>query len=268
MATRKRTTAAVPPKKSKTAKRAGSDSNGKRSGSDRKAMAALVQMADSVVDMAERSRAPHIDVPSRSLGNVKYNKSKRFIEMGTGTNRRELFNLSQAKSYMQTVLVGSGCTQLIEQEKSTSIRGLYYLLKHTIAGTKEVTFVDQQECDPIIEDVEVGMNVLREELHLYAQKKGDMVGEITLIDGRTAPDPYRLVCKACFTVFPAYKAGIPQYLIDAARGDLLKEQDRLVAETLTEMERFPPIGEMPVLDEEQRLVGVLNLKDILKAGIV
>jgi DNA topoisomerase-6 subunit A len=80
------------------------------------------------------------------------------------------------------VLVGSGCTQLIDQEKSTSIRGLYYLLKHTIAGTKEETFVDQQECDPIIEDVEVGMNVLREELHLYAQKKGDMVGEITLID--------------------------------------------------------------------------------------
>ena len=27
----------------------------------------------------------------------------------SGTNRRELFNLSQAKSYMQTMLVGTGC---------------------------------------------------------------------------------------------------------------------------------------------------------------
>ena len=57
-------------------------------------------MADVVVESAGRSRAPHIDVPSRSLGNVKYNKAKRFIEMGSGTNRRELFNLAQAKSYM------------------------------------------------------------------------------------------------------------------------------------------------------------------------
>ena len=44
--------------------------------------------------------------------------------------------------------------------------------------------------------------------------------------------------------------------------------DRLVTEALAEMERFPPIGEMPVVDHERRLVGVLNLKDIVKAGIV
>jgi DNA topoisomerase VI subunit A len=81
--------------------------------------------------------------PRRSLSNVRYNKRKRFIEMGKNTNRRELFNLSQAKSYMQTMLVASGCKQLIEQGKTTSIRGLYYLLKHTIEGTKEETFDDQ-----------------------------------------------------------------------------------------------------------------------------
>jgi DNA topoisomerase-6 subunit A len=34
----------------------------------------------------------------------------------------------------------------------------------------------------VIEDSEVLLNSLREELHLYAQKKGDMVGELTLID--------------------------------------------------------------------------------------
>ena len=35
-----------------------------------------------------------------------FNRSKRIIEMGGGTNRRELFNLAQARSYMQTLLVG------------------------------------------------------------------------------------------------------------------------------------------------------------------
>src|SRR3990170_5296111 len=104
---------------------------------DKKTLASIRRLADDVVQAAERGRAPYVDIPSRSLSNVRFNQSKRIIEMGGGTSRRELFNLSQARSYMQTLLVGSGCKQLIEQGKTTSIRGLFYLLKHTIEGTRE-----------------------------------------------------------------------------------------------------------------------------------
>jgi DNA topoisomerase-6 subunit A len=149
---------------------------------DKQTLNSLETLADSVVDSAERRKPPHLDIPSRSLSNVQYNRTKQFIEMGSGKNRRELFNLSQAKSYMQTILVGSGCKRLIEQGKTTSIRGLFYLLKHSIEGTKEETFDTQDECDPVIEDVEVTLNAMREELHLYAKNAGSMVGPITLID--------------------------------------------------------------------------------------
>lgn len=149
---------------------------------DVKTLGAIEDFADKIVKSAETSRAPYVEIPSRSLSNVKFNKSKRFIEMGSSSNRRELFNLSQAKSYMQTVLVASGCKQLISQGKSTSIRGMYYLLKHTIAGTKEETFNEQSECDPIIEDVEVSLNALREELHVYASNRGSIVGNIAFRD--------------------------------------------------------------------------------------
>ncbi len=156
-------------KKKLAAKPAEKSASMKLNARDKRTMGQIVDLADAVVKAAERRRDLHLDIPSRSLSNVRYNKSKRFIEMGSGTNRRELFNLSQAKSYMQTLLVGSGCKQLIEQGKTTSLRGLYYMLKHTIEGTKEETFDDQDECDPIIEDVEVTLNALREELHLYAK---------------------------------------------------------------------------------------------------
>ncbi len=159
---------------------------------DRRTIASLRKLADSVVKTATRSRPPHLDIPSRSLSNVRYNKSKRFIEMGKGTNRRELFNLSQAKSYMQTLLVASGCKQLVEQGKTTSIRGLYYLLKHTIEGTKEETFDDQSDCDPVIEDVEVLLNSLREELHVYASNRGTMVGNIVIDDSGDRIDCSRM----------------------------------------------------------------------------
>jgi DNA topoisomerase VI subunit A len=149
---------------------------------DKETLTRIHDVADTVVATAERSRDLYVDIPARALSNVRFNKSKRFIEMGNNTNRRQLFNLSQAKAYMQTMLVASGCKTLIDQQKSTSIRGLFYLLKHTIEGAKEETFATQDECDPIIEDVEVMLNSLREELHLYAKKAGDMVGPIVLVD--------------------------------------------------------------------------------------
>jgi DNA topoisomerase-6 subunit A len=149
-------------------------------------------MANNVVTAAEKRRDPFLDIPARNLSNVKYNRVKRFIEMGSAKNRRQLFNLSQAKSYMQTMLVASGCNKLIAQAKTTSLRGMFYLLKHTIEGTKEETFSDQNECDPVIEDLEVTLNSLREELHLYAQKRGDMVGPITLVDSGDEIDCTRM----------------------------------------------------------------------------
>jgi DNA topoisomerase VI subunit A len=159
---------------------------------DKKTLGSIRGLADTVVKSADSGRAPHVDIPSRSLSNVRFNQSKRIIEMGTGTNRRELFNLAQARSYMQTLLVGSGCKQLIEQGKTTSIRGLFYLLKHTIEGTNEETFDTQSECDPIIEDVEVSLDSMREELHLYAKNAGAMVGPITLVDSGDTIDCSRM----------------------------------------------------------------------------
>jgi len=159
---------------------------------DERTFGQLTALADGVVSAADRRRDPYVDIPTRSLSNVRYNRTKKIIEMGKNTNRRQLFNLAQAKSFMQTMLVASGATQLIEQGKTTSIRGLFYLLKHTIEGTKEETFAEQSECDPVIEDVEVLLNSLREELHLYAQKRGDMVGNIVLVDSGDEIDCSRM----------------------------------------------------------------------------
>src|SRR5499433_2544607 len=159
---------------------------------DKKTLGSIRELADEVVQAAERGRAPHVEIPSRSLSNVRFNQSKRIIEMGSGTSRRELFNLSQARSYMQTLLVGSGCKVLIEQGKTTSIRGLFYLLKHTIEGTREETFDTQNESDTIIEDIEVTLNAMREELHLYAKNAGAMVGPFTLVDSGDTIDCSRM----------------------------------------------------------------------------
>jgi DNA topoisomerase-6 subunit A len=159
---------------------------------DKKTLTSLRSLAGTVVESAAKTRPPHMDIPSRSLSNVRYNSSKKFIEMGGGKNRRELFNLSQAKSYMQSLLVASGAKRLIDEGKTTSLRGLYYMLKHTIEGTHEETFDEQSESDTVIEDMEVTLNAMREELHLYAKNAGSMVGPITLVDSGDEIDCRRM----------------------------------------------------------------------------
>ncbi len=159
---------------------------------DQKTFAQIQNLADGVVRAAKDKTDPELEIPARTLSNVHYNQKKRFIEMGGATNRRQLFNLAQAKSYMQTMWVASGAKKLIAQQKTTSLRGMYYLLKHSIEGTKEETFCDQEESDNVIEDLEVGINALREELHVYAKNAGAMVGEITLIDSGDTIDCTRM----------------------------------------------------------------------------
>jgi len=159
---------------------------------DRKTFGQIKELADNVVSAASTRKDPALDIPARTLSNVHYNEKKRFIEMGKATNQRQLFNLAQAKSYMQTMLVASGAKKLIAQSKTTSLRGMYYLLKHTIEGTKEETFSDQEESDTVIEDLEVAINALREELHVFAKNAGAMVGEITLVDSGDTIDCTRM----------------------------------------------------------------------------
>ncbi|WP_425396563.1 DNA topoisomerase IV subunit A [Aeoliella sp.] len=149
---------------------------------DKKTLASITGLADGVVKAAKGRRDPYVDIPSRTLSNVRYSARKRIIEMGNSKNRRQLFDLSQAKAYMRTMLVASGCKRLLNEGKTTSLRGMYYMLKHRIAGSNENTFDDQKDSDPIIEDLEVLLGSIREELHLYAKAAGNMVGPITLID--------------------------------------------------------------------------------------
>jgi DNA topoisomerase-6 subunit A len=169
-------------KKKPTAETSAKTAPVKLSTRDKKTNDSLVGLADRVVSAAKSRRDPYVEIPSRTLANVFYSPRKRIIEMGNAKNRRQLFDLSQAKAYMRTMLVASGCKKLLLRGKTTSLRGMYYMLKHTIDGTKENTFDDQAESDTIIEDVEVMLGSLREELHLYAQKKGDLVGNIIIND--------------------------------------------------------------------------------------
>ncbi len=142
----------------------------------------IEKLAGNVVKSSLAQREPNFSIPTLSVSNMKYNKKKRILEMGDATQTRSLFNLGQSRKFMQSLLLSKGCKELIESEKTLSLRGMYYMGLHTIPGTKEKTFNDQGESDTILEDLEVALDGLREELHIFAKKRGTMVGNITVVD--------------------------------------------------------------------------------------
>jgi DNA topoisomerase VI subunit A len=152
----------------------------------------IEKLADMIVTSAAKKQSPKLDVPTRALSNVRFDPKRAIIEMGPAKQTRQFFDKNMAKKFMQTTLIASACKQLIDAGKTASIRQLYYMSKHDVAGSREKTFNDQVESDPIIEDLEVTLDALREELHVYAKAAGSLVGPLTVVDDGNTLDCMRM----------------------------------------------------------------------------
>jgi DNA topoisomerase-6 subunit A len=152
----------------------------------------IEKLARQVLGQANKGNNPAVEIRTRTLTNVSFNKKRKIIELGDRTQSREFFNTAMARKFMQTMIVAKGCKTLIDQGKTVSIRQMFYMSKHTLRGSSENTFEDQNESDPIIEDLEVGIDALREELHLFANRRGLVVGKLAVNDAGDTIDLARM----------------------------------------------------------------------------
>jgi DNA topoisomerase-6 subunit A len=160
--------------------------------SKKKEVKKLEDMGKAVLERIRKNENPEIKIPVRSLSNVYFDEAKELLMLGDAKSSRYYLNVAHSKKFMQTMLVASFCKKLLNEGISTSIRDLYYSLKHTIAGTNENTFNEQSDSDPIIEDVEVTIDLLREQINLKAKRKGYMVGKMLINDSGDEIDLTRL----------------------------------------------------------------------------
>ena len=152
----------------------------------------LIGLADLVITAAQRAKDPTMAIPIRALSNVTFNERKGLLEMGSKKQARSFFNVGMAKKFMQTMLVGDALAELQRADLTTSLREIYYRAKHTIADSNENTLDGQNESDPLIEDLEVALEALREELHVRAENAGTVIGPLTVIDDGDTVDCAKL----------------------------------------------------------------------------
>ncbi len=149
-------------------------------------------LGEEVLKDIEKQRNPDIDIPIRSLSNVIYDPKTKMLTLGNKVSKRYFFNVAHAKPFMQTLMVAAFCKELSDEGIHTSLRDLFYALKRTLPNSDENTFDEQTESDPVIVDLEVTLDILREQLNLGADVRGRAVGNVVIKDRGDTVDWSRL----------------------------------------------------------------------------
>jgi len=152
----------------------------------------LTHLGKKLVNELNNKMSPYFERPVRSLSNVKYDPQSGILTLGDKKSKRTFLNIGHARTFMQSVLIASKCKELIKNQRSASIRELYYQLKHTVPGLNENTLEGQEESNPVVVDLETALDALREYLHLTADRSGNLFGPLTLEDQGDRIDCLRL----------------------------------------------------------------------------
>ena len=130
----------------------------------------------------KEGHSPTVDMPVRALSNVQFNKKTGKLELGNKTAQRTFFNLAHTRKFVQTVEVASVCKNLVKEGKHASLRDVFYMAKRTIPKTKINIVDEQKESDKAIEDLELILDISRENLHVNASKEGSVAGDVIIED--------------------------------------------------------------------------------------
>lgn len=147
------------------------------------AFAKLENLGKGMISEINGGETPKFECTLRSKGNVFYDESVGYIRLGEKMEERKFVNVGQARKFMQTVAIANKCKKFLSEGAHTSIRGLFYQLKFTLGeDLDEELFSEQSESNPLVEDLEVALELKREDLNLNTDRKGVVAGPLVLKD--------------------------------------------------------------------------------------
>lgn len=136
----------------------------------------LHNMAEEYLRSVRRGEFPKIGVPSRNTSNIVYDDVTKQYVLGDGVVERSAGNVSTAKSMMQLIWAASLSDGLLQQGKTTTMRGLYYASMSVLPDM----FDAQSESDKTIFDLEAVTQTPRELLGVYPAERNSIYGDMLI----------------------------------------------------------------------------------------
>ena len=119
----------------------------------------IKELAQGVYDTILKKKQPNLDMPLRSLNNVKYDPKEGYFEL-LGKKKERTLTAGTVKTFAQTLRMMSLSKNLIETDDIASKREAYYISKNW----GEAKFKEQPESDMVMDDIEAMLMVNREQI--------------------------------------------------------------------------------------------------------
>ena len=139
-------------------------------------------MGKKVVTDIEKGENPSLDVPIRSLSNVRFDTQTKMIMLNNAISKRYFFNIAHVRKFVQTIEAAALAKELLEVNKHLSLREAFYRMKRTLPNSNINLVDEQQESNDAIEDLELIAESPREQLHINANKMGSVAGKVVVED--------------------------------------------------------------------------------------
>jgi DNA topoisomerase-6 subunit A len=155
-----------------------------------KACEKLAEAFGKVVKSVLAGEEPRLIIPKRTLSNTIYDKERGLLLLGPSTFERNFLDVRESKKFMQTLLMAKIIYEALMNNEYPTIRDLFYRGKHSIRYRdhkgrieEENTWDEQKESDAVLRDIEVYVNLLREEMLILSKEKGKVVGDMRIKSG-------------------------------------------------------------------------------------
>ena len=143
----------------------------------------IEELGLSIVRDIKNGSNPKFTTTARTRSNIIFDQKNGYLKLGNAKEERSFVNVAQSKRFMQTIAIAAKCHKFVKEGLHTTIRGLFYQLKFSLGeDVDENVFSEQAESNPLIEDIEVALELKRENLNLNANRKGVLAGNMRIID--------------------------------------------------------------------------------------
>ena len=134
------------------------------------AQAKLIDLAAEFYDQFERGEIPEMSVPTRTKSNIVFDEDERVWVYGERESTRSANSVRGARKLLKAIYTIDFLEDQLEQERSSTLRELYYLSESWEA--KEAQFSSQDESNQLVEDLEIVSDVTREDFHMRPEESG------------------------------------------------------------------------------------------------
>ncbi|MGD0329917.1 MAG: DNA topoisomerase IV subunit A [Nitrososphaeria archaeon] len=135
----------------------------------------LERLGEKIYQQIEQGNFPEVEMPSRSVKNIVYDKELKQYVVGGNMVKRNAKNIKHLRPFTQTIWLAFFVNKLINEGKTSTLRDVYYS-----AQAFNIEFTDQAESDEIITDLEALLRKSREDYNVYPEERSAIYGDLTI----------------------------------------------------------------------------------------